>query len=99
MNRYAWFGRFITAFILSLLVAVTGMAFLIADLQTCRTLSISSPAEEAMATLSLSAIPEWAEDIYTFLPAPMRAWLRIPEAVGIWIPKEQDRQEHLPRFE
>ena len=98
MNRHTWFRRFMTAFILSLLVAVTGMAFLIADLQTCRTLSIPSPAKDA-AERSIVALPDWAEDVYAFLPAPMRAWLRIPEAVGIWIPKEQDRQEHLPRFE
>lgn len=96
--RFAWLRRFLAAFCLSLLVVLTGMAFLIADMSTCQTLSTPSPVETASADVSIAALPDWAQDIYALLPAPMRLWIRIPEVMGIWVPMEEDRQEHLPRF-
>lgn len=97
-SRYRWLRRFLAAFCVTLLAVLTGMGCVIADINTRRTSFPDDPWMTATVEIGAASLPEWAQKAVSLLPADWRLWGLIPETLGLTIPREQDRLEHLPRF-
>ena len=98
-KRYNRFRSFMIAFCITLLIWVTGLCFLIADVNTRRTTFSGSPLPDVdLSAWELDRLPDWVQRGFSLLPAPARMLCWIPETVGLAIPREWDRQEHAPRL-
>lgn len=98
-SRYRWLRRFLAAFCVTLLAVLTVMGCVIADINTRRTALAEDPLTTTTVEIGAAALPAWAQKAVSLLPAEVRLLGLIPETLGLTIPREQDRQEYLPRFE
>ncbi len=97
-GKHVFFRPFMLTLCMVLLIALTGMAFAIADINTRRTVSSAPITLSLNWEAGIGKRAEWLRQAIGFLPAPLRLLWGIPEGIGLAIPQEQKRQEELPRF-
>lgn len=87
------------AFCITLIVLMTGLCCFIADVNTRRTAFSGNPLPDVdLSAWELDCLPDWVQQGFSLLPAPVRMLCWIPEAVGLALPREWDKQEHAPRL-